>query len=278
MLGVAFLFGGELGAGFRIEFAFPLGDHDGAGGVAEDVHGGTGHVHHAVDTGDDGDAFERDAHLGEHDGAHDEAGAGHAHGTDGSEDTGGEHLELLIEGHGDAVDFSNEDGDHAHVHGGAVHVDGVAEGQREGGHGLGSAELLALDEVGGQGGGGADSLGPVGGADERGLSGSSYVGQTVAVYDAVENKVVLYLIQPDRSLLEVGAGSSAEEFETLAQDIETLKTSLNNIYTKEQTNTAIAAAVANSAHLSRKIVESYDDIDVTADDAHLYIYMVPNGF
>lgn len=117
-----------------------------------------------------------------------------------------------------------------------------------------------------------------GGADERGLSGSSYVGQTIAVYDAVENKVVLYLIQPDRSLLEVGAGSSAEEFTTLTQDIETLKTSLNNIYTKEQTNTAIAAAVANSAHLSRKIVESYDDIDVTADDAHLYIYMVPNGF
>ena len=117
-----------------------------------------------------------------------------------------------------------------------------------------------------------------GGADERGLSGSSYVGQTIAVYDAVENKIVLYLIQPDRSLLEVGAGSSAEEFETLTQSIETLKTSLNNIYTKDQTDTAIAAAVANSAHLSRKIVESYDDIDVTADDAHLYIYMVPNGF
>ena len=117
-----------------------------------------------------------------------------------------------------------------------------------------------------------------GGADERGLSGSAYVGQTIAVYDAIENKVVLYLIQPDRSLLEVGVGSSAEEFETLTQNIETLKTSLNNVYTKDQTNTAIAAAVANSAHLSRKIVESYDDIDVTADDAHLYIYMVPNGF
>lgn len=117
-----------------------------------------------------------------------------------------------------------------------------------------------------------------GGADERGLSGSSYVGQTIAVYDAIENKVVLYLIQPNRSLLEVGAGSSAEEFETLTQNIETLKTSLNNIYTKDQTDTAIAAAVANSVHLSRKIVESYDDIDVTADDAHLYIYMVPNGF
>ena len=117
-----------------------------------------------------------------------------------------------------------------------------------------------------------------GGADERGLSGSSYIGQTIAVYDAVENKVVLYLIQPNRSLLEVGSGSNAEEFEILTQNIETLKTSLNNVYTKDQTNTAIAAAVANSAHLSRKIVESYDDIDVTADDAHLYIYMVPNGF
>ena len=117
-----------------------------------------------------------------------------------------------------------------------------------------------------------------GGADERGLSGSSYVGQTIAVYNEAENKVVLYLIQPNRSLLEVGAGSSAEELDALTQDIETLKTGLNNVYTKDQADTAIATAITNSAHLSRKIVESYDDIDATADNAHLYIYMVPNGF
>ena len=53
-----------------------------------------------------------------------------------------------------------------------------------------------------------------GGADSRGLSGSSYVGQSIAVFDATKNSVTLYVIQPNRSLKEVGSGSSSD-LETL---------------------------------------------------------------
>lgn len=116
-----------------------------------------------------------------------------------------------------------------------------------------------------------------GGEDSRGLSGSSYVGQSIAVFDATKNSVTLYVIQPDRSLKEVGSGSSSEDLETLIQDVEDLKDSFGNVYSKAQTDAAIAAAISGVEHLSRKIVNSYDDIDPTAEDAHLYIYMVPNG-
>lgn len=116
-----------------------------------------------------------------------------------------------------------------------------------------------------------------GGEDSRGLSGSSYVGQSIAVFDATKNSVTLYVIQPDRSLKEVGSGSSSEDLETLIQDVEDLKDSFGNVYSKTQTDAAIAAAISGVEHLSRKIVNSYDDIDPTAEDAHLYIYMVPNG-
>lgn len=44
---------------------------------------------------------------------------------------------------------------------------------------------------------------------------------------------------------------------------------------KYQTDTDVAAAVAAADHLKRKKVESVDAIDLTADDADQYIYMVP---
>lgn len=44
-----------------------------------------------------------------------------------------------------------------------------------------------------------------GGADERGLSGTSYVGQSISVYDAEKSSVTLYIIEVDRSLKEVGS-------------------------------------------------------------------------
>lgn len=44
-----------------------------------------------------------------------------------------------------------------------------------------------------------------GGEDARGLSGSSYVGQPISVYDAETNSVTLYVIQANRSLKEVGS-------------------------------------------------------------------------
>lgn len=44
---------------------------------------------------------------------------------------------------------------------------------------------------------------------------------------------------------------------------------------KQQAEAAAAAAVAASAHLKRKIVDSVEDIDLTALDADQYVYLVP---
>lgn len=41
--------------------------------------------------------------------------------------------------------------------------------------------------------------------DERKLGGTSYVGQPISVYDATANAVTLYIINPDRTLKEVGS-------------------------------------------------------------------------
>lgn len=44
-----------------------------------------------------------------------------------------------------------------------------------------------------------------GGGDERGLSGSSYAGQPISVYDKETSTITLYIIDSDRSLKEVGS-------------------------------------------------------------------------
>lgn len=62
------------------------------------------------------------------------------------------------------------------------------------------------------------------------------------------------------------------------------KANASEVYTKTETDTKIGEAVAAADHLKRKIVdapgtgETIDDvIDVNADDADQYIYMVPTG-
>lgn len=67
-----------------------------------------------------------------------------------------------------------------------------------------------------------------------------------------------------------------KEIEDLLAAIE-VKADASNVYTKEETNIAIASAITKADHLQRKIVDSIYDIDVTAADAHLFIYMVPTG-
>ena len=58
-----------------------------------------------------------------------------------------------------------------------------------------------------------------------------------------------------------------------------LENSLNelkqNVYTKEETNIAISNAITKADHLKRTIVNSIDDININANDALQYIYMVP---
>lgn len=46
---------------------------------------------------------------------------------------------------------------------------------------------------------------------------------------------------------------------------------------KYQTDVEVAAAVAEAAHLKRKILNSVDEIDSSAAGAESYIYMVPKG-
>lgn len=60
----------------------------------------------------------------------------------------------------------------------------------------------------------------------------------------------------------------------LENSLEKLK---QNVYTKEETNLAISNAIASVDHLKRTIVNSVDDININADDALQYIYMVPTG-
>lgn len=50
-----------------------------------------------------------------------------------------------------------------------------------------------------------------GGEDSRGLSGSSYVGQPISVYDSTTSTVTLYIIENDRSLKEVGSAPLVDE-------------------------------------------------------------------
>lgn len=55
------------------------------------------------------------------------------------------------------------------------------------------------------------------------------------------------------------------------------KANIADVYTKTQTDEKIASEIAKVDHLKRKIVDSLDDIDLTAEDASQYIYMVPTG-
>lgn len=65
----------------------------------------------------------------------------------------------------------------------------------------------------------------------------------------------------------------ATKVEVMEESAPTKVSDLTND-SKYQTDTDVAAAVAAADHLKRKIVESTDAIDVEADDATQYIYMV----
>ena len=59
------------------------------------------------------------------------------------------------------------------------------------------------------------------------------------------------------------------------------KANVADVYTKDEANTAIAAAVASVDHLKRKIVNDYNDIQNyidNNDDADRYIFMVPTVY
>lgn len=84
------------------------------------------------------------------------------------------------------------------------------------------------------------------------------------------NSMVLAWYQPNPTTIE-GLGSQLSSLQTSVSD---LQTSVANVYTKAETDDAIAKKVADAAHLKRQIVESVDDINKDAKDADQYIYMV----
>lgn len=49
------------------------------------------------------------------------------------------------------------------------------------------------------------------------------------------------------------------------------------VYTKSETDKKIGEAIAAADHLKRTVVDSIEDIDINAEDAEQYIYMVPVG-
>lgn len=85
---------------------------------------------------------------------------------------------------------------------------------------------------------------------------------------AVENKADEADLEPLREALENKAEKS---------DLDN-KANVNDIYTKQEVNTAIATAVSAADHLKRKIVNEYADIQKYIEehtDADQYIFMVP---
>lgn len=122
---------------------------------------------------------------------------------------------------------------------------------------------------------------------------TAYVGQILSLVDSDDaTKAKVYVITDTAGSLEqVGIGALSgdladingqiltinENITTINAALDSIRQSIANVYTKAQTDAAIAAAVVNAAHLKRKEVASINDIDVAAEDAELYIYMVPSG-
>lgn len=118
-----------------VELALGLGDDHGADHVAGDVEAGAAHVQERVDAQDHGVGRRDGGALGdleadglEHHEEHDGAGARHAGGADGGQGRRDDHGELLVDGQGLADGVADEHGADAQVDGGAVHIDGSAQG------------------------------------------------------------------------------------------------------------------------------------------------------
>ena len=147
----------------------------------------------------------------------------------------------------------------------------------------------------------ADAVKAAAGAKPAGSAESVYYyGQTLVVVEA--NKASFYIIQPNNTLSAVTGAESIpvnpKSFEVDSQGNLSLKGfesavagnifsigedgSLHWIeaYTKEEIDSRIATAVANSAHLKRKIVNSVEEIEQYMNnntDSDQYIFMVPTG-
>ena len=82
----------------------------------------------------------------------------------------------------------------------------------------------------------------------------------------------LIWVLPDATTVE----GLAEAVETLRTDVDNLADKFNDYDTSDVVDTKISTALADANHLSYKIVNSTDEIDVNAADASQYIYLVKN--
>lgn len=100
-------------------------------------------------------------------------------------------------------------------------------------------------------------------------------GETVEdIFSALEN------INSEINNLETNIGQpSSEENDNIATGLYAKleqKANKSDVYTKKETDDAIAAEIAKVDHLKRTTVAGIESIDLTAEDAEQYIYMVPN--
>lgn len=76
----------------------------------------------------------------------------------------------------------------------------------------------------------------------------------------------------------VGHAADAEEgivATGLYAELETLQSSLGNVYTKTEVNNYISQQIAAAQHLRYEVVSDISDIDTTADEAEYTVYLVP---
>lgn len=128
-----------------------------------------------------------------------------------------------------------------------------------------------------------------GAADERKLSGSSYVGQIISVYETVEDvsTVSAYIISPARTLMKLAATTATGD---ISQDIIRLeglidgkasteyvdreldkKANADNVYTKTEVESYVAQQITNAEHLKRIIVTELPDVSQAKANT---IYMI----
>ena len=142
--------------------ALPLGDAQGTGNVAGDVQAGTAHVEQTVHSHDQANVSHGDADGFQHHGQHDHTGAGSTGSADGGQRSGDHNEDHLAQGQLHTGTGGQEHSGNTLIDGGAVHVDGGAQRQHEGGNIVLSAQSIGAllgDRQGRGGGGGGEGIG-----------------------------------------------------------------------------------------------------------------------
>ena len=108
------------------------------------------------------------------------------------------------------------------------------------------------------------------------------VSKTVDSLDEVLNAEGGLVDQVEDLQEEIGhaaddAGNAATGLYKAIEDLESSKANIEDVYSKEDADKAIADAVAAAAHLQRTIVDVVEDINPLAEGAENFIYLVPTG-